>query len=159
MCVDLTFSSISSSRAEIPVAELSNQTLESKSSPFCPFRNTSWETSGWWQFYISVVLFSSTLVFCWILPPEITSKFREAPFFPLFSPPSRNLYCAASKNVHLGHLISFSNFFIGYFICLHFRCYPFLSFPSGSPQTPPPTTLRVLTHPPTLSRLPVASHF
>jgi hypothetical protein len=44
-------------------------------------------------------------------------------------------------------------FFIGYFICLHFKCYPRFQFPLWKPSIPSPLTLFLwgcsLAHPPT----------
>jgi hypothetical protein len=51
---------------------------------------------------------------------------------------------------------NFFDIFIGYFIYLHFKCYPFPGFPSGKPLTymPSPASIKVLPHPPTHSCLP-----
>jgi hypothetical protein len=45
--------------------------------------------------------------------------------------------------------------FIGYFIYLHFKCYPFSRFPLENPYTitTPPDSIRVFHHPPTQSCL------
>ena len=42
---------------------------------------------------------------------------------------------------------------MGYFICLHFKCYPLPSFPSRNPPSPLPASVRMLPDPTTHSHL------
>jgi hypothetical protein len=77
----------------------------------------------------------------WVLGNELSSS-------------ARAVFCQL-----LSHLSSPTNeilfsFFLGYFIYLHFKCYPFSGFPSGNPYPIPlpPASIRV---PPIHSHLPV----
>jgi hypothetical protein len=52
-------------------------------------------------------------------------------------------------------------FFIGYFLYLHFQCYPLFWFPTPETSYPtqPPASVRVLCHPFTYSCLPILALF
>ena len=74
---------------------------------------------------------------------------------------TRKKFFESGIQILLGILPLFFLFdiFIGYFLYLHFNCYPFSQFcplPSETsyPILPPPASMRVFLHPPTHSYLP-----